>query len=159
MANNAPRNDLGIIFYATGAGSATYVDRFGQTRTALTLSSSYQGMAAAIETAIIHAGLKQALTLEVTIGKSGASSFDVKLVGRHGVDLAADSPTPLWGLVQTVLEDTGISAAEHNFTSARRYILQTASGMSLGQCRIEAKATTMTSLASGDFVIVQAMIA
>lgn len=123
-------NDYGIIFYATTEDPPpTYVDIWGQARTAILLQDGVEVFMpndpgtpdpAFIESAFPHAGAAARFTFEADVVLD-TGTIDTGLNGHRDLD-----PTQPWARLVTFRNDNQKSLAVHNFTTTGRYDLQTA---------------------------------
>jgi hypothetical protein len=153
MPNPAPRsNELGILYSKNGDGSGTYVDVAGVTQQNGTLTGSFTEQTTVplghVDYSHPWVGAMQALSLFVDIGEVGTVTYTVKLQGRTDSSAA-------WADIQSARQDTGVVAAEHAFTSAGTYLLQTSSALSVPQIRIVGKGVSGGALVAGDFLVVR----
>lgn len=156
MASATPlSHDLGIIFYANGIGSPTYVDIASVTQQIGTLSSVYTEQITVPKGQVDYShpwvGSPVALSLFVDIGLLSATSIKMKLQGRY--DTAG-----VWTDLQTVREDTAATGAEQTFTAAGTYLVQTSSILAVPQIRIVAQGVSIPGYGLGDFIRVRGVV-
>jgi hypothetical protein len=140
MAIADTSSDLGIVLYLIGVpGATTYVDRRGVLVPAETLTTTYQPMAGteALKTSIMYQGAATAISLFALINLNAATSINVKVQALYGNDPAIDAN---WADMQIVKELDGTTANVAAFTANGTYLLQSASGYTVGGLRVLAQA-------------------
>lgn len=115
------KNDYGIIYYGSTSPGMTYVDAWGQTRAAVLLAAGPEQFMAAIESAVVHAGNATRFSLECDVGIGLGAAIAFRLHGE-----LADSPvTKDSPVLQTVLNDDGISRSAQTLAAGGNVMLQT----------------------------------
>lgn len=154
--NHPGSPNLGIVFDKEGAPApgAVYVDAEFNERPVETLTTSYSAMAIISgipDTPRPYVSRTRGLTLFVEIGGSDiGETVTIKLEARK------DETRP-WNLLQTVRQDTGAVAAEHDILFAESpLIIQTASEFTTGQIQVSVKSTKATEFSIPSPVIVRA---
>lgn len=156
MGAAQPRlSNFGILYFANGIGSPTYVDIAGVTQQIGTLTGSYTEQTTvplgAVDYSKPFVGAPSAISMFVDIGLLSATSIKMKLQGRY-------DPSLPWTDIQTVRQDTGVTAAEQIFAAAGTYLVQTASILAVPQIRVIASGVSIPGYGLGDFIKVSAWV-
>jgi hypothetical protein len=155
MGSPQPRaNDLGILYSKNGSpAGATYVDVAGVTQLVGTLTTAYTEQVTVplgiVDYSHPWVGARDAISLFVVVTLSASTDIRVKLQGRYDNSGA-------WADIQLVREDTGLVLAEHVFTAAGTFAVQTSSILAVPQIRIVSLATGAPAV--GDSVVVKAWV-